>query len=50
MLEAKRHLRRFNAIKPESFYWYLKECEWRFNGGTHKILLNQLKHWVKCSP
>ena len=30
MLEGKRHLRRFNGIKPESFYWYLKEYEWRF--------------------
>ena len=48
--QAKRHLRRFNGIKPESFYWYLKECEWRFNGGSHKTLLNQLKHWVKYSP
>ena len=28
--QAKRHMRRFNGIKPESFYWYLKECEWRF--------------------
>ena len=47
--QAKRHLRRFNGIKPESFYWYLKECEWRFNGESHKTLLNQLKHWVKYS-
>ena len=45
--QAKRHLRRFNGIKKEHFYWYLKECEWRFNGGDHKMLLNQLKHWVK---
>ncbi len=44
--QAKRHLRRFNGIKRESFYWFLKECEWRFNGGDHKTLLNQLKHWV----
>ena len=43
MLEGKRHLRCFNGIKPESFYWYLKEHEWRFNGGTPKILLNQPK-------
>jgi len=27
----------------------LKECEWRFNGESHKTLLNQLKHWVKYS-
>ncbi len=45
--QAKRHLRRFNGIKKESFYWFLKECEWRFNGGTHKNLLKQLKSWYK---
>ena len=28
--QAKRHLRRFNGIKSENFYWFLKECEWRF--------------------
>ena len=47
--QAKRHLRRFNGIKPEHFYWFLKECEWRFNGGNHKELLTQLKCWVKES-
>jgi transposase len=47
--QAKRHLRRFNGIKKENFYWFLKECEWRFNGGDHKKLLNQLKHWYKES-
>jgi len=34
--QAKRHLRRFNGIKKENFYWFLKECEWRFNGGNHQ--------------
>ena len=47
--QAKRHLRRFNGIKPEHFYWFLKECERRFNGGNHKELLTQLKYWVKES-
>jgi transposase len=47
--QAKRHLRRFNGIKKENFYWFLKECEWRFNGGDHKKLLIQLKHWYKQS-
>ena len=47
--QAKRHLRKFNGIKPESFYWFLKECEWRFNGGNHEQLLKQLKYWYKCS-
>jgi len=43
--QAKRHLRRFNGIPKSSFYWFLKECEWRFNGGSHNALLNQLKSW-----
>jgi len=47
--QAKRHLRRFNGIKKEHFHWFLKECEWRFNGGDHKNLLNQLKYWYKQS-
>ena len=47
--QAKRHLRRFNGIKKEHFHWFLKECEWRFNGGDHKKLLNQLKYWYKRS-
>ena len=45
--QAKRHLRRFNGIPKNSFFLFLKECEWRFNGGDHKMLLNQLKRWVK---
>ena len=40
--QAKRHLRRFNGIKPEHFYWFLKECEWRFNGGDHNQPLTRL--------
>ena len=47
--QAKRHLRRFNGIKSENFYCFLKECEWRFNGGSHQMLLKYFKHWVKCS-
>lgn len=43
--QAKRHLRRFNGISRGSFYWFLKECEWRFNGGGHAALLSQLKSW-----
>lgn len=45
--QAKRHLRRFNGIKPDNFYWFLKECEWRFNHGDHKQILSQLIHWVR---
>jgi transposase len=45
--QAKRHLRKFNGIKPSSFYWFLKECEWRFNTDSHIQLLKQLKRWYK---
>ncbi len=44
--QAKRHLRRFDGVPRRSFTLFLKECEWRFNGGTHRELLNQLKTWV----
>ena len=43
--QAKRHLRKFNGINKVSFHWFLKECEWRFNGGNHQNLYKQLKHW-----
>ena len=45
--QSKRHLRKFNGIKKENFFWFLKECEWRFNGGNHKLLHEQLKIWYK---
>lgn len=45
--QAKRNMRKYNGIKQENFYWFLKEQEWRFNGGNHKTLLNQLKYWYK---
>ncbi len=45
--QAKRALRKFNGIKQDNFYWFLKECEWRFNGGKHNTLLKQLKYWYK---
>ena len=47
--QAKRHLRKFNGIKQDNFYWFLKECERRFNGGNHERLLKQLKHWYKST-
>lgn len=47
--QAKRHLRRFNGLTPDNFYWFLKECEWRFNGGRHQQLLKQLKYWYKST-
>ena len=47
--QAKRHMRRFNGVPRSNFYWFLKECEWRFNGGNHQQLLKQLKYWYKHS-
>ena len=47
--QAKRHLRRFNGIPKDSFYWFLKECDWRFNGGGHTALLHQLKAWYRAA-
>lgn len=47
--QAKRHMRRFNGVPRQHFFWFLKECEWRFNGNGHKSLLNQLKRWYKLS-
>ena len=47
--QAKRNMRKFNGIKHDNFYWFLKECEWRFNGGNHQQLLKQLKYWYKHS-
>ena len=45
--QAKRHLRKFNGIPKQSFYLFLKECEWRFNNPSPKIQLHQLKTWIK---
>lgn len=45
--QAKRHMRKFNGMKQDTFYWFLKECERRFNGGSHQQLLRQIKYWDK---
>ena len=29
---------RFNGIRPDHFYWFLKECEWRFSGTSQALL------------
>ena len=47
--QAKRYLCKFNGIKQEYLYCFLKECEWRFNGKDHGQLLKQLKYWYKQS-
>jgi len=45
--QAKRHMRKFNGVPKEHFYFFLKECEWRFNNPNPKLQLDQLKQWVK---
>ena len=43
--QAKHHLRKFNGIDRDSFHWFLKECEWHFNGGNHQSLYKHFKQW-----
>ena len=45
--QAKRHLRKFNGIPKQNFNLFLKECEWRFNVGSPKELLDDLKLLLK---
>lgn len=45
--QAKRHLRRYNAIPRGHLHLFLKECEWRFNYGPPAHLQKVLKAWIK---
>jgi len=45
--QAKRHLRKYNGIPRKNFNLFLKECEWRFNIGSPKLLLKDLKLILK---
>ena len=45
--QAKRHLRKYNGIPKQHFNLFLKECEWRFNIGSPKQLLDDLKTILK---
>jgi transposase len=44
---ARKHMQKFNGVRLDNFYWFLKEYEWRFNGGNHKQLLEQLRSWYR---
>lgn len=44
--QAKRHMRKFNGIPKDTFWLFLKECEWRFNTPNPKTQLTQIKQWV----
>ena len=37
---------KFHGIPKQSIHLFLKEFEWRYNGGDDRELLNQLKTWV----
>ncbi len=45
--QAKRNLRKYNGISKQNFNLFLKECEWRFNIGSPKLLLDDLKSILK---
>lgn len=45
--QAKRHLRKFNGVPRQHFNLFLKECEWRFNNGSPKELLDDLNSILK---
>ena len=43
--QAKRTLRKYNGVPKKHFNLFLKECEFRFNYGSPKQLLETLKIW-----
>ena len=47
--QAKRILRKYNGVPKESFYLFLKECEFRFNYGTPKQQLRTLRNWCNIT-
>jgi len=47
--QARKHMQKYNGVRLDNFYWFLKEYEWRFNGGDHGQLLEQLKSWYRYS-
>jgi len=44
--QAKRHLRKYNGIPKNNFQLFLKECEFRFNYGSPKQLMDTLTQWM----
>jgi transposase len=45
--QAKRTLRRYNGIPRAHFALFLKEAEFRFNYGSPRAQLRQLRRWVE---
>ena len=45
---AKRRLQKFNGVSARTFYWHLKECEYRFNNrnkDVSRLLLKLLEKY-----
>jgi transposase len=47
--QAKRVLRKYNGIPRKNFYYFLKECEFRFNYGTPKQQLQTILKWAELT-
>jgi len=45
--QSKRVLRKYNGVPRKNFFLFLKECEFRFNYGSPKQQLAQLRKWAK---
>ena len=48
--QARRNLRKYNGIPVHHFHLFLKECEWRFNYGSPRQLLETLERWIGEAP
>jgi transposase len=44
--QARRNLLKYNGIPAHHFHLFLKECEWRFNYGSPRRLLETLVRWL----
>ena len=47
--QAKRVLRKYNGIPKKHFYFFLKECEFRFNYGSPKQQMITLRNWCNMT-
>ncbi len=45
-VRSKEILRKYNGIPKSNFSLFLKECEFRFNYGTHKQQLKIMEKWA----
>jgi transposase len=44
--QVRRNLRRYNGVPSHHLLLFLKECEWRFNYGSPRRLLETLARWL----